>query len=190
MEGIAVSQYGTDLSGTRANRPTNAPAGIAYYATDTGEWFISSGSGSWLQRGGVKRTTITSAQLLALNAVPIAVVAAPGAGLALIFDGAVLHKPAGAAYAAVAAGEDLSFKYTDASGVEVGVCETTGFLDQTTAQTRWCRPHATTGAGVVSQITPVANAALVLQLLVGEITTGDSDLIVETHFRVVPTVLT
>ena len=134
--------------------------------------------------------TITTGQLLALNATPIEVVAAPGPNKAVIFEGAVLHKPAGTAYAAIAAGEDLSFKYTNGSGLEVAVVETTGFLDQATAQTRYARPQTgAIAAGTVSSVTPVANAALVLQLLVGEITTGDSALIVRVFYRVVPTVL-
>lgn len=130
-----------------------------------------------------KRVVITSAQLLALNATPQTLVAAPGAGFALIFEGMVIQKPAGTAYAGIAAGEDLSVKYTDGSGLEVGECETTGFLDQTTAQMRYMRAH--TAASGISDITPVANSPLVLQLLVGEITTGDSDLNCEIQYRVV-----
>jgi hypothetical protein len=132
--------------------------------------------------------TVTSAQLLALNATPIQIVAAPGAGLALILDSAVLHKPAGTAYGGIAAGEDLSIKYTDAAGAAVGGCEATGFLDQTTAQTRFLRGY--NAASGVSDITPVANAALVLHMLTGEITTGDSPLRLRVYYRVVPTVLT
>lgn len=127
---------------------------------------------------------VTSAQVLALNATPITIVTAPGASLGLIFEGGVIHKPAGTAYAGVAAGEDLSVKYTDESGAEVAQCETTGFLDQATAQTRYVHPHS--AASGASQITPVANAVLVLHLLVGEITTGDSPLHVRYLYRVVP----
>lgn len=133
-----------------------------------------------------RRVVIAAADVLALNAAPQAIVPAPGAGKANIFAGAVIRKPAGTAYAGIAAGEDLSVKYTDGSGLEVAQCETTGFLDQTDDQVRWVRPHA--AASGPSQITPVANAALVLHLLVGEITTGDSDLELEVHYRVVKTV--
>lgn len=126
---------------------------------------------------------ITSAELLALNATPQEIVAAPGAGKALIFEGALIQKPAGTAYAGVAAGEDLSVKYTNASGLEVAQCETTGFLDQTTDEIRFARAH--TAASGVSDITPVANAALVLHLLVGEITTGDSPLNLEVMYHIV-----
>jgi hypothetical protein len=132
-----------------------------------------------------KLLQITSAQLLALNATPITLVAAPGANKALIFEGMLVQKPVGTAYAGIAAGEDLAVKYTDGSGAEVGQCETTGFLDQTTNQIRYVRAQtATSGA---SQITPVANAALVLHMLVGEITTGDSPLNIEIDYRVVDT---
>ena len=131
------------------------------------------------------RVQVSSAQLLALFATPIALVAAPGAGKALIFDGMLVQKPAGTAYGGIAAGEDLSVKYTDASGAEVAQCETTGFLDQTTDQIRYVRPHTATSG--VSQITPVANAALVLHMLVGEIITGDSPLNIEIDYRVVDT---
>lgn len=131
------------------------------------------------------RVTITTAQLLALNATPIQIVAAPGANKALIFDGLTIRKPAGTAYAGIAAGEDLAVNYTDGSGLEVGQCETTGFLDSTADQVRYVRAHRS--ASGASQITPVVNAILVLQLLVGEIITGDSDLNLQVFYRVVET---
>jgi hypothetical protein len=125
--------------------------------------------------------TVTSAQMLALNATPVALVAAPGSGRALIFEGAVLYKAAGTAYSGVATGEDLSIKYADASGAALAGCEATGFFDQATAQTRYVR--AAGAASGVSDVTPVANAALVLHMLTGEITTGTSDLVVEVLYR-------
>lgn len=135
----------------------------------------------------VEEVQLSSAQILALNATPITLIAAPGASKALIFEGAVIHKPAGTAYAGIAAGEDLALKYTDASGAEVGQCEMTGFADQATAQARYIRPH--TAASGVSSITPVANAALVAHMLTGEITTGDSVFNLRIFYRIVPTVL-
>ena len=131
--------------------------------------------------------TVTSAELLALNATPKQLVPAPGANRALVFEGAVAYKAAGTAYAGIAAGEDLSVKYTDGSGLEVGQIEATGFLDQTTAQTRYGRPHAAASGN--NSVTPVANAALVLHMLAGEITTGDTGIKLRVFYRVVPTVL-
>ena len=133
-------------------------------------------------------TTITVAQMLALFATPRTLVPAPGVGYALAFVGAVFFYDYGAAaYAGIAAGEDLAIKYTDASGLEVSEVETTGFLDQASDQLRYARPHQ--AASGVNSITPVPNAPLVLHLLVGEIITGDGPLKVRTYYRRIPAVL-
>lgn len=146
------------------------------------------GSDSMVQNA-VKKTRITSAQLLALNATPQIIVPAPGAGLANILRRLSIYKAAGTAYAGIDAGENLVAKYTNSSGAQVSsVIASAGFLDQATAQTRYAGPPGsvtTTAAGVA----PVANAAIVLHLLVGEITTGTSDLIVWVNYDVMPTVL-
>lgn len=131
--------------------------------------------------------TITSAELLALNATPKTILAAPGAGLANVLVDVVAYKAAGTAYAGIAAGEDLSIKYTDSSGLEVAQIETTGFLDQATAQTRYAK--AFNAASGISSITPVANAVLVMMLLTSEITTGNSDLKLRVYYRTIPTTL-
>lgn len=140
--------------------------------------------GIGLARGGNRveekavKVTITSAQLLALNATPVTLIAAPGASKIAEFVSAIVHKPAGTAYAGIAAGEDLAIKYTDASGAQVNTSlETTGFLDQTTAQSRLTRQIST-------EYTPVVNAPIVAHLLTGEITTGDSPLYLTIFYRV------
>ena len=114
-----------------------------------------------------------------------AVVLVPGVpNSVLVFLGALITKPAGTAYDGVDAGEDLAVKYTDKDATLVlGTCETTGFVDQATAQYRWLNAyHAASGA---SDITPAIGAPLVLHMLVGNIATGNSPLIVHTHFRIV-----
>lgn len=137
---------------------------------------------------GAYKTTITSAQLLALNATPISVVPAFGAGLMPLVERWGAYKAAGTAYAGIAAGEDLVLKYTNGSGaVAATPIETTGFLDQATAQARWAGPLAT-GDGATPASVGTFNAALVAQLLVGEITTGTSDLIIVVHYVLVPSV--
>lgn len=130
-----------------------------------------------------REVTVSSAELLALNATPKTIVPAPGAGYALIFENATIRKAAGAAYAGIAAGEDLSLRYTDGSGTELGQCETTGFLDQTTVQTRDVKSYRASSG--ISSVTPTANAAIVLHMLVGEITTGDAALTVTINYRII-----
>jgi len=137
-----------------------------------------------LNRGALQitDTLITTAQVLALFATPITVVAAPGAGKYSEFVAAQLFLDFNAAaYAGIAAGEDLVFKYTDASGVQVSqTIETTGFLDATADQLAIANPDGTDLAGVINA---VDNAVIVLHLLVAEIITGDSPLKVRVFHR-------
>lgn len=128
--------------------------------------------------------TISSAELLALNGTPKTILAAPGVGFANLVDGVVAYKAAGTAYAGIAAGEDLSIKYTNSSGLEVLEIETTGFLDQATAQTRYASSFR--AASGISSITPVENAAFIMMLLSGEITTGTSPLKLRIYYRTIP----
>lgn len=120
----------------------------------------------------------SSAQLLALNATPKTLLAAPGAGKAIIPVFAELFLDYGsAAYAGIAAGEDLNFCYTNGSGAIIGTVEATGFLDQTSDQHRFIQFSGT--------VTPVANAAIVLHMASGEVITGDSPLDVRVHYLTV-----
>jgi hypothetical protein len=144
---------------------------------------VAVNSGTFPANSKVTRKTakvvVTSAQILALNATPVTLIAAPGAGKILVFDDAVFSKPSGTAYAAVGADDDLEIRYTDASGAQVNtLLECTGFVDQTTVQVRITRP-------IVTEYTPVDNAALVLHMKTGEITTGNSPLYVTISYHVV-----
>lgn len=130
-----------------------------------------------IRRGALKRTTITSAQLLALFGTPISILAAPPAGYVNILNRIILHKPAGTAYAGIAAGEDLVVKYTDASGAQISsAIEATGFLDSVAVQTRTAGPIGSSGA-TAGDAGALTAAAMVLHLLVGEITTGTGGLV-------------
>lgn len=125
-----------------------------------------------------KIVEIVAAALLALNATPQTLVPAPGAGKALIPVSMELWLDyGGTAYAGIAAGEDLALKYTDANGATLATVETTGFLDATADAFRYVQPTTT------AALTPVANAPLVLHLLTGEITTGNSPLKLRVLYR-------
>jgi hypothetical protein len=154
------------------------------------EIFVVSSAGQLTNLYGIRRAagTISSAQLLALNATPITLVAAPGAGSYLDFVSGRFYKPAGTAYADIAAGDDIAIKYTNGSGEEVARVECTGFLDQTTAQGRNVQGPGAKDA--VADYTPVDNAALVAHMLTGEVTTGNSPLHFEIFYQVKTTILT
>jgi hypothetical protein len=129
---------------------------------------------------GVAETevTISSAELLALNAAPKDLVAAPGAGKMLVLEGAqrAFLDYNSAAYAGIAAGEDITIKYTDGSGAIAATLEATGLLDQTADQHRVFYP---------SNVTPVANAKLVAHMAAGEVITGDSPIKIKVRYRTV-----
>jgi len=146
--------------------PVNVTPG-AVIATDTGI--------------ATAEVTISSAELLALNATPKQIIAAPGAGKAILVEDAQWFLDYNsAAYAGIAAGEDLTLKYTDGSGAAITTLETTGFLDQTNDEFR----HTVPGYGAAG-VEPVANAAVVAHLLVGEIITGNSPLKLRVRYRTV-----
>lgn len=131
------------------------------------------------QFASMAEATITSEQLLALNATEQPLVAAPGAGKVLIFKGAMMFLDyGGTAYSGIGATEDLTIRYTDESGAVVANIETTGFLDATADAIRWVSPAS------VAAVTPVANSPLVLHLSAGEVTTGNSPLLVRTFYDV------
>lgn len=133
---------------------------------------------------------ITSAQLLALNATPISVVAAPGSGRFIQVEKWMAYKPAGTAYAGIAIGEDLVLKYTDGSGAQVASpIETTGFLDSTSELTSWAGTKGSADNATPASALAVANAAVVVQLLTGEITTGDTGVFIKVWYHEYPMVL-
>jgi len=129
--------------------------------------------------------TVTAAEMLALNATPKLLLAAPGAGKAIVPAGPVAAVMFldynSAAYGGIAAGEDLSVTYTGAGGTELVQVEATGFLDQTSDQVRY--------AAEATLVTPEENQAVYLHMLVGEVITGDSPLYVRLYYTIVPTTL-
>ncbi len=121
-----------------------------------------------------KRQTITAAQLRQLAAAPVTLVAAPGAGKALLFRSALVEYVGGAnIFDSVGAGEDLQIRYTDGSGALAS-----SVLDTTTD----INFGATTDAFAVMEplsvnvIKLVENAALVLDNVgAGELAAANDD---------------
>ena len=128
------------------------------------------------------KVAIANAACRTLNATPVQVIPAPGVGKAIV-DVWVQAKYvyATAAFDSVGAGDDLAFKYTDASGAKVcGDIETVGWLDQSSSAWRATGP-------VVTSMTPVENAAVVAQILTGEVysAAGGGSLVIRAQYRIV-----
>lgn len=136
---------------------------------------------SGLGRIRVTDTIIATAAVLALNATPITVVAAPGVGVFTEFLGAYVLLDYNAAAYVDGAGEDLVFKYTDSSGAEVSIEADGSLFDGTADACVWIPPIG--AAAAVGAVEMVDNAVIVLHLLSGEWITGDSPLKVRVYHR-------
>lgn len=200
-EGTAKARQGgwfmfynsADADGEDLTIQSDTPATIV--TVKRGHWAMVAldGASTWrlIAQSGVGTTTysatvtVTAAQLLALNATPIAMVAAPGAGLYIEFVSAHLLLDFNSkAHAAPAAGEDLIFSYTNGAGEEVSRVESTSFLDAAADAHRIALAQSP-AQDAATTIIPVANAALVLSLLSGELGgAGDSPLIVQVDYKI------
>jgi len=136
-------------------------------------------------QNAVVRATIANALVLGLNAVPFELVPAPGLGKTLIANKIVASKAAGVAFAA-GAGEDLAIIPT---GGAVTFCaiDSAGFLDSTADEIRF--GERVPANPETLDVTALQNLALEATILVGEVITGDSDLIVEVHYQIFDSLL-
>jgi len=117
-----------------------------------------------------KSLTLTAAQMNALNGTPLAVVPAPGPGWIVLLDSVEMQYVYGSAAFTIGTASGLAFKYTDGSGLQVAQCAVTGFLDQASNQRRSALAYR--AASAASQITPVANAPIVAQMLTANVSVG------------------
>jgi hypothetical protein len=126
-------------------------------------------------------TTIATASVLTLNATPVSLIPAPGAGFVNIVDSvyATIDYNS-AAYVLDAAG--LTVRYTDGSGASVGATLTQAFGQASADAIQSVRAAATA-------LTPVANAAIVLYADNADPTTGNSAIKVRVYYRIVPSLL-
>jgi hypothetical protein len=126
-------------------------------------------------------TELSATEVLSLNATPQIVVPAAGVGKIIIPRFFVVFLDYNSIpYAGIGGTEDLTFRYTDGSGVIVATLESTGFLDQTSDQYRVI-------FSVLGGYTPVINSPIVLQIANGEVTSGNSPLKIQTYYNIIDT---
>lgn len=120
--------------------------GVTGLTTCTGGVSAGNASTSYLK---TDTTTLTSAQIKALRATPIAIAAAPGSGKMIEFVGAVLIMNYGSNVLSESS-DNLVIQY-HTSGVDVcAAIETTGFLDQAADMIATAVPIAIAGAAATS----------------------------------------
>ena len=125
---------------------------------------------------------LTSAEVKALKATPIELVAAPGADLAIVPEAIAIVVEYGGTNAFTETDDDLSIGYS--GGAEIKEIESTGLIDQTNDEWRYITfEHAET-------FIPEENTAVVITNLDDEIAGNagaDNEIHVRLYYRTVPT---
>jgi len=119
---------------------------------------------------------LTAAQIKALHATPIQLVAAPGSGKYVVVDEIrwkmtfVTTRYTGA--------NNAEFRYTDGSGAKVSADLASATIDDTASNLRVIK-------GLVTELTPVDNAAVVIAVPVADPAAGDGTAQIVVRYHVV-----
>jgi len=122
-----------------------------------------------------KRTSLTTAQVLDSFTTPVSLVAAPGAGFAIL-----VHRITGVVdfvAAAYATNVSLEFRYTNGSGTKV-TADVGALIDATADK-------AVTVGGIEAALVLTANAAVVVRTANGNPATGDSPIAFSVDYSIV-----
>lgn len=121
--------------------------------------------------------TLTSANILAMNATPVTILAAPGANKVIIVEHIFLKMVTTATQ--YANGGAVEFRYTNGSGAKV-TADIAAAVITATAGTSY-----TANAGVATSLTAVANAAIVITNATAAFDTGTGAGVIRIRFRVI-----
>ena len=131
-----------------------------------------------------RTTTLTTSQVNNLRATPISLVAAPGAGYWLDFQGVTLSYNYTTTAFTVGADEDLIIRYDGGAGSDLTASiESAGFLDQTVDEIRYLPPASWT---VTDDVVSIVNKKIeIFNTGTGETSAGGtSTLIVKVKYLV------
>ena len=124
--------------------------------------------------------TITTGEILALNATPKTLIAAPGASKAIVVDEVQLFLDYNSATYAADAGEDLTFQYATSDTVVAAIDNDAVTFLTAGADAHWLgRPQAlydvqAAGSGDGVLLSGFDNEAIEVTIATGEVITGDS----------------
>lgn len=137
--------------------------------------------GSITQNSVVKNSVqvpLTAAQIIAMGTTPVELIAAPGAGKAIIVDNITVKMTRTAT--AFVNGGAVEFRYTDASGAKVSADVAAALVTTGGAGTAFANVR-----GIEASITPVANAAIVITNATAAFATGTGTAVVSIDYHIV-----
>jgi hypothetical protein len=151
-------------------------ASEAYTSDGVTGWFSSGGAGSV---GGSYevQTTLSSAQILALNATPVTIVPAPGASKAIVVESIAFKMIASAT--AYASGGVVTFQYAGGAVVTSAASLAAALV------TAGAGTVSTSLIGLATALTNTANTAITITNATGAFTTGTGTAVVTTRFHIV-----
>lgn len=179
----AVSTNGTSRINV-LHVPVGASLAVASTSVGTGQLADGAITSAKMDAGLLRSATVnlTSAQIKALKATPITLVAAPGADLAVVPVSIALVVNYGGTNAFTESADDLSIGYS--GGAEIKEIESTGLIDQTNDEWRYITFEFD------ETFQPTENTAVVITNLDDEIAgnaAGNNTARVVLNYRVVPT---
>jgi hypothetical protein len=123
------------------------------------------------------QVALSSANILAMNGAPVSLIAAPGAGKVIVVDHILLKMVTTAT--GYANGGAVEFRYTDGSGAKVTADIAAAVI------TAGAGTSYTAVRGVVTSLTPVANAAVVVTNATAAFITGTGAGVLTIKYRIV-----
>lgn len=139
--------------------------------------FDGSGTGVFPGGAGTVHVGLTAAQIIAMGTTPVSLIAAPGAGMAIIVDNITVKVVRTAT--AFTGGGAVEFRYTDASGAKV-TADVAAALITGAAGTAFANVR-----GIEASVTPVANAAIVITNATAVFADGTGTAVVSIDYHVV-----